>query len=104
MFDTNPRLPSGKELVVLELLATGREMYGLEMVRTSGRLARGTVYVLLTRMKDKGYVASRQEEIETQSGMPRQLYRITGLGRSAFNFALSAQAEFGRAKMQEGWA
>jgi PadR family transcriptional regulator, regulatory protein PadR len=81
MFNAAPRLPSGKELIVLEMLAVKREMYGLEMVKASNRLARGTVYVLLSRMEDKGYVTSRQVKEENLSGMPKRVYSITGLGQ-----------------------
>ena len=85
------RVPSlsGKEALVLELLLENpsREMYGLEMVASSrDRLKRGTVYVTLDRMEDKGYVQSRQEEPRPDaSGIPRRLYRVTGYGRKIFD-------------------
>ena len=95
MLETAPRLPSGKELLVLELLSGKPAMYGLEMVRASNGLARGTFYVLLSRMEDKGYVSSRQEKQETQSGMPRRLYSITGVGQRALHAARRTMVEFG---------
>jgi PadR family transcriptional regulator PadR len=72
----------GKERLILELLQEG-ERYGLQLVEESeGRLKRGTVYVTLGRMEEKGYVESRLEEARAgQSGLPRRLYRPTGLGR-----------------------
>ena len=80
------RLPAGKELIVLELLIAKREMYGLEMVHASGnRLARGTIYVLLGRMEDRGYVKSRQVKEPNSSGMAKRVYSVTGLGERAFN-------------------
>ena len=60
----HPRLPSMSrtESLVLELLR-GRERYGLELVDASdGKLKRGSVYVTLARMEEKGFVDSRQEE------------------------------------------
>src|SRR5713226_5988303 len=81
------RIPSlsSKEALVLELLLENpsKEMYGLEMVANSRkRLKRGTVYVTLDRMEDKGYVQSHQEEPRPNvSGMPRRLYRVTGYGQ-----------------------
>jgi len=79
-----PGLPSRKEAVILELLASGGERYGLELVEASdGRLKRGTVYVTLGRMEDKGLVESRQEDRPGESGLPRRLYRPTALGRRA---------------------
>ena len=92
MFSNEPRLPSGKELIVLDLLSSKREMYGLEMVKSSSRLARGTVYVLLSRMEDKGYVTSRQAKEENASGMPKRVFAITGLGQRALAATRQAHA------------
>ncbi len=70
MFNFDPRLPSAKELIILDMLAGKKEMYGLEMVQASGgKLARGTIYVTLMRMDDKGYVTSRQLMEENVSGL-----------------------------------
>lgn len=74
-----PRL-SSLETFILELLSEHREMYGLEMVDSSGgRLKRGSVYVTLGRMEDKGYITSKEVEGEGQ-GPPRNVYRVTGHG------------------------
>ena len=65
----------------MELLR-GRERYGLELVDASdGTLKRGSVYVILARMEEKGFVDSRHEEREGTSGLPRRLYRATPYGR-----------------------
>lgn len=78
------RLPSMSrtESLVMELLR-GRERYGLELVDASeGTLKRGSVYVILARMEEKGFVESRQEErADGASGTPRRLYRATPYGR-----------------------
>lgn len=81
MPDTVPRL-SGKESVILDLLAERGEMYGLELVSASaGRIKRGTAYVTLGRMEEKGYLESRQEDpVPSAIGLPRRLYRPTPLG------------------------
>ena len=57
-------------------------MYGLELVNASeGRLKRGSVYVTLNRMEEKGYITFRKEETAPiQGGMPRPLYSASGLG------------------------
>jgi PadR family transcriptional regulator len=77
-----PRL-SPKELLILELLVSEREAYGLELVAGSrGRLKRGTVYVTLGRMEDKGYVTSRTEDApDGAGGLPRRLYEATPYGQ-----------------------
>lgn len=81
---TDPRLPSMSrtESLVMDLLR-GRERYGLELVDSSaGALKRGSVYVILARMEEKGFVQSRQEErTPAASGLPRRLYRATPYGR-----------------------
>jgi PadR family transcriptional regulator, regulatory protein PadR len=81
--EQSPPTLSGKESIVLDLLLGRGEMYGLELVEAAeGRLKRGTVYVTLGRMEDKGYVESRQEERRPGSiGLPRRLYRVTLRGR-----------------------
>ena len=74
---------SSKELLVLELLVRDRELYGLQLVAGSrGRLKRGTVYVTLGRMEEKGYITSRLDDPPPGAGgMPRRIYVPTPLGR-----------------------
>lgn len=77
---------SATEATMLELLIDGhKEMYGLEMIEASkGRLKRGTIYVTLQRMTEKGFVESREEARPSpEVGIPRRLYKITGLGERA---------------------
>jgi DNA-binding PadR family transcriptional regulator len=77
------RLPrvSEKERLILELLAHD-EQYGLQLVAGSkGKLKRGTVYVTLGRMEEKGYVKSRTEDApDGAGGLPRRLYEPTPYG------------------------
>jgi DNA-binding PadR family transcriptional regulator len=95
---------SGKEALVLELLLAkpATEMYGLELVKASGKgLKRGTIYVTLSRMEDKDYVESRLEEKNsTESGMPRRLYKATGYGQKVFE-AWQIAREAGRMRFAE---
>jgi PadR family transcriptional regulator PadR len=74
---------SRKESLILELLVRDAELYGLQLVAESKRrLKRGTVYVTLQRMEEKGYVTSRTEDAPPSAGgLPRRLYRPTALGR-----------------------
>ena len=82
---TSPPRLSAKEALILDLLAASAsgERYGLELVEASrGQLKRGTVYVTLGRMVEKGYLTSAQEAKAPESiGMPRRMYRLTPLGR-----------------------
>ncbi len=90
-----PRL-SKKELIILELLVNTGEMYGLEMVKESeGNLKRGSIYVLLSRMAEKGYVESREEPREfPEIGIPRRKFWATGIGESAYRANAMAQEYF----------
>ena len=72
---------SSTERLILDLLV-GEEMFGLQLVQQSkGALKRGTVYVTLGRMQDKGYVESWTEKQPAGAiGLPRRLYRPTAYG------------------------
>ena len=85
---------SPKETLVLDLLIERGEMYGLQLVSASRRrLKRGTVYVTLGRMEDKGYVTSRQMPPAPEAGgLPRRLYEATPFGvrvHGAWNAAVA---------------
>ena len=77
-----PTLPQ-KEALILELLVGESEMYGLQLVAASRRrLKRGTVYVTLGRMEEKGFITSRLEDAPPESGgLPRRVYEPTAFGR-----------------------
>jgi DNA-binding PadR family transcriptional regulator len=92
---TLPRL-SVTERLILELLATDGELFGLEMIeRSGGRLKRGTVYVTLGRMQGKGYLESRQEPLPPGGiGLPRRLYRPSGLGHRILDAWTLAERTF----------
>lgn len=86
---------SSKELTILNLLASGRPMFGLELVAAAkGELKRGTVYVTLNRMEDKGYLESETETPRPgAAGLPRRLYRPTALGLRVLNAWAAVRAE-----------
>jgi PadR family transcriptional regulator PadR len=92
---------SPKELLVLELLRD-QPLYGLQLVAASRRrLKRGTVYVTLGRMEEKGYITSTLEAAPAGAGgLPRRIYTATALGRRMFaawtSGAKQLLPEFGR--------
>ena len=95
-----PTLPA-KQALILELLVGAHEMYGLQLVAASrGRLKRGTVYVTLGRMEEKGLIASRLEDAPAEAGgLPRRIYEATALGRrllDAFAHVARLLPEFAR--------
>jgi PadR family transcriptional regulator, regulatory protein PadR len=89
------RLPglSIKEALILDLLGRSKEMYGLELVAASdGRVKRGTVYVTLGRMEQKGLISSRvEDEPPPSGGLPRRLYMATAYGRNVRAATLAFQ-------------
>jgi DNA-binding PadR family transcriptional regulator len=91
-----PPTLSIKESLILELLVRENEMYGLQLVAASRqRLKRGTVYVTLGRMEDKGYITSRLEDPPAEAGgLPRRLYQPTPLGRRVLSTWTYAAARF----------
>src|SRR5215213_5501547 len=95
-----PRL-SAKEAEVLRLLIANGEMYGLELVRSSTALKRGTIYVTLSRMAEKGYVDSKVVEVPSTDGPPRRSYHVTGFGLRSYRAMEAAARSFAR---EIGWA
>jgi DNA-binding PadR family transcriptional regulator len=87
---SNEKIPSlsNREALIMEILLErpAVELYGLELVRNSGnRLKRGTVYVTLARLEEKGFIKSREDTSEpSPPGMPRRLYKVTGYGQSVY--------------------
>lgn len=74
---------SRKQYEIMKLLIEHGEQYGQELVsRSDGALSRGTIYVTLSRMEEKGFVTSRKEDRAPGAiGLPRVLYKMTGLGK-----------------------
>jgi len=74
---------SDLEAIILDLLAAHGPTYGLDLVAASrGRLKRGSIYVTLGRMDEKGFVASVVED-RPGLGPPRRIYEPTALGLRA---------------------
>ncbi len=75
---------SGKEFLIMELLESNGEMFGLEMVdRSEGELKRGTIYVTLGRMLDKELLESWEQKGDNGAG-PRVMYSATDRGKRIF--------------------
>ncbi len=77
------RISHQTKLVLQVLLdAPSEETYGFELSSASG-LPAGTVYPILRRLEEAGYVSGRWEEIdESEHGRRRRrYYRLTGEGR-----------------------
>lgn len=77
------------ELVILRCLKDEpKGLYGLEIVRAArGEISRGSVYTLLGRLEDKGFVQSRIKRDADHGGLPRPRYTLTALGGLALDAA-----------------
>jgi len=68
------------EICVMALLSR-KEYYGYELVETISQtidISEGTIYPLLKRLKDDGYVTTYLQE--SDSGAPRKYYKLTSTG------------------------
>jgi DNA-binding PadR family transcriptional regulator len=82
------------EIRVLEILAENVGLYGLEVVRHSGgKLKRGTVYVTLGRLKERGLVRSAVLRKPGHPGLPRPVYSNTKHGYRMLEAWKVAQGE-----------
>jgi len=74
------------EYCVLALLRDGGEQYGFDLVRQLAAAdelvtSEGTIYPLLTRLRQEGLVATTWRE--STQGPPRRYYQITREGKAA---------------------
>jgi PadR family transcriptional regulator PadR len=74
------------EYCVLALLRDGGEQYGFDLVRQLAAAdelvtSEGTIYPLLTRLRQEGLVATTWRE--SPQGPPRRYYHITREGKAA---------------------
>jgi DNA-binding PadR family transcriptional regulator len=75
---------SEQKAMAILLSNTGKKFYGLELVDlSSGALKRGTVYITLSRLEERGFLESESEEAP-KGTIPRRVYKVTGAGQRAF--------------------
>lgn len=82
------------ELLVLTLLVK-QDKYGYEIVEELSKyidISEGTIYPLLRRLKNEGYVDTYLQE--SQAGPPRKYYRITKNGSESQKLQLIEWKEF----------
>ena len=84
------------EMAALASLWRGR-LYGLEIIRFLENhsqlvLAEGTIYPILSRLKDEGMLTS--EWVEAEAGNPRKYYSLTEAGRLRLRLMAEAWTSF----------
>jgi len=83
-------------MATLASLWRGR-LYGLEIIRTLEAqsrlvLAEGTIYPILSRLKDEALLTS--EWVEADAGHPRKYYSLTNEGRDRLRLMAAAWVDF----------
>ena len=93
----NPKAQMRKgvlELCILSILSQG-DAYPTEIIEklkeTKLVVVEGTLYPLLTRLKNNGILSYRW--VESESGPPRKYYQLTVEGETYFNGMLEAWQE-----------
>jgi PadR family transcriptional regulator, regulatory protein PadR len=88
-----PRMTLPTQLVLGELIADpARRIHGFELCAATG-LASGTVYPILLRLEERGWLESEWEEPEVHvpAGRPRRrYYRLTEDGAAGARLVLQA--------------
>lgn len=90
MEDINKQLKKGIiEILVLYLLKDN-DYYGYQLISELSRKSRnyfqfkeGTLYPVLYRLEDEGWVSSYWEQAQDKRQVPRKFYKITPEGRTA---------------------
>ena len=83
--------------------APGDETYGFALAEATN-LPSGTIYPILRRLEDEGFVKSHWMEIETGAQRRRRrYYELTGEGRRAANAATAEQRQALRL-LAPGWS
>ena len=75
------------EFCILSIIASDEEVYASEILDRMKKaqliVVEGTLYPLLTRLKNDGYLS--YQWVESKSGPPRKYYKLTVLGEQFLN-------------------
>jgi len=86
------RRPSQSTLSVLKSLSQAPDgLHGYAIIKATG-LASGTLYPILMRLSERGWLERDWVIDETEAGPPRRLYKLTPTGRAQLE--TSPQARF----------
>lgn len=94
----------GKRVLQAFLDSPADETYGFALSRATG-LQPGTLYPLLERMLEEGWLTTRWEEIneETAGRRRRRYYRLTGVGEQEARIAVATESA-GLRQLMPGWS
>ncbi len=90
MSELEKQLKKGVISIIVLTLIKQNDLYGYDVLKqmeieSDGyfKLKEGTVYPVLYRLEDYGYIESYWQRPETDRGVPRKYYRITDSGKRA---------------------
>ena len=80
---STPRLSKPTTITMTQFLRSDRPLCGYDIIKST-RLASGTLYPLLKRLENAGWLTSKPENIDpVVEGRPaRTLYSVTKLGKA----------------------
>jgi len=79
---TRTRKPSSSTLKILDCLSGSPSgLHGYALMKASG-LASGTLYPILARLSERGWLGKTWETGEDISGPSRRIYTLTPVGRA----------------------
>ena len=97
---TRNRRPSPATLKILNSLAAAPQgLHGYAVMQASS-LASGTLYPILKRLSDRGWLEKNWEAGEDISGPPRRIYTLTPLGHQQLQTYAQPQAAGAVSKAQ----
>jgi DNA-binding PadR family transcriptional regulator len=85
-------------IVLMAALHLGGDAFGSAILseiatRTGRRVSRGSVYITLDRLEDKGLLVSRLDDAtRARGGHPKRLFRVTPVGLKAVRHSISTVA------------
>jgi DNA-binding PadR family transcriptional regulator len=110
MRNQKPYLGEFEELVLLAIQGLRDDAYGVSIrdlieQETSRNVSFGAIYTTLDRLKNKGYVSSRQgEPTQERGGRAKRYFKIEGLGETALTEAQNARNRMERlTKLKPAW-
>lgn len=91
MSDLDNQLKKGTLSIIILKLISERDMYGYEIIQlldeiSEGyyKLKEGTLYPILYRLEDNGFIESYSVVPKEERKIPRKYYRITPIGVEAY--------------------
>lgn len=90
---TRTRRPSSATIKILNSLADAPDgLHGYALMQ-SAALASGTLYPILKRLTDRGWLEKQWKLEEADDGPPRRIYILTALGRTELQTYITPDIE-----------